>query len=50
MSKRVGKDGVFLRLAGLLLGKHRPSLLFYSDQPNIFPQVLNSKKKLYTSY
>ena len=46
MSKRVEKDGVFLGLAGLLLGKHSPSLLFYSDQPNIFPQVLNSKKKL----
>ena len=24
MSKRVGKDGVFLGLTGLLLGKHHP--------------------------
>ena len=32
MSKRVRKDGVFLGLAGLLLGKHRPFLLFYLDQ------------------
>ena len=42
LSKRVGKDGVFLGLAGLLLvislkaalpalGKSRPSLLFYLD-------------------
>ena len=44
MSKRVEKNGVFLGLAGLLLRKHSPSILFYSNQPNIFPEVLNSKK------
>ena len=31
LSKRVRKDRVFLGLAGLLLGKPRPSLLFYLD-------------------
>ena len=30
-SKRVGMDGVFFGLAGLLLGKPCPSLLFYLD-------------------
>ena len=35
MSKRVGKDSVFLGLAWQLLRNHRPSFFFYSDQPNL---------------